>query len=94
MAFYLVINFLVGYRRRQKLEQTVDTVIPPISIEASEILAPSMSSRDHIYEEISDLQSLGDTYDHLQHDPCPIPIPTDNHYHNFLLLERQSRINQ
>lgn len=48
------------------------------------------SPEDHIYEEIPD---RGDTYDHLRHGPQPMPIPTDNIYHNFLLLNDENRNN-
>lgn len=42
-------------------------------------------SNEPIYEEIPD---LGDTYDHLGFDTDPIPISTNNHYDNHLLLEK------
>lgn len=43
----------------------------------------SISAQEPIYEEIPD---NGYTYDRLEFDPQPIPIPTNNIYHNFLLL--------
>lgn len=41
---------------------------------------------EHIYEELPDRGECGDIYDHLQHDPRPIPISPDRTYDNFLIL--------
>lgn len=72
-------------KREEKIEMS------RISGELPEILASPLESTSHeenIYEEIRDVEG---TYDHLQHEPQPIPIATNNFYHNFLLIDRNSR---
>ncbi|XP_055306204.1 protein artichoke-like [Sitodiplosis mosellana] len=49
-----------------------------------EITTASTSHEDHIYEEISERE---DPYDHLRFPYNPMPILTDTHYHNFLILD-------
>lgn len=73
-------------------ERAKETEMPRVFKKLPEIpqraLAPSTSPEENIYEEIPD---HGDTYDHLQHNPRPIPIPVNSHYDNFLLLNQGRR---
>lgn len=78
-------------RITQEIVKEMET--PTVSC-VDEIVASTQftSFEDHIYEEISNLES---PYDHLNFNSRqPIPIPTNNTYHNFLLLDRKSTNNK